>query len=90
MNPLCSVSVCQAPSFRNIRVQAHVGVGTNCLRNENCDNETVDRDNTGHDDGDKGLQTSVWLATCAFGVPIISYLHDQVRPEGSHTGDTDA
>jgi len=65
MNPLCSVSLCQAPhrpNFHNVRVQAHVSCWVHSLRNEHCDNQTVNCDNTGHDDGDEGLWIGIQLA----------------------------
>jgi hypothetical protein len=77
MNPLCSVSLCQAPhrpSLDNLRVQAHVSCWVHSLRNEHCDNQTVDCDDTGHDDGDEGLWIEIQLATQNTIEPAISGL----------------
>lgn len=65
---------------------------------KNGDDQTVNRDNTGHDDGNKRLffifPVSVhllgWaglLRVCAVCV-VMSCLHDQVWPECPYTGDT--
>lgn len=64
MKPLRIVSLSElAPStFFNVRIQAHVGGWAHRLRNENCDNKTVNCDNTGHDDRDKGLSVEIRLA----------------------------
>jgi hypothetical protein len=65
MKPLYSVSLCQGPyppNSRNVRVQAHVGCWAHCLRNEHGDNETVDCNDTGHNNGDERLQSSTLLA----------------------------
>lgn len=64
MKPLRIVSLPDLPAFDffHIRIQAHVGRGAHRLRNENCDHETVNRDNTGHDDRDEGLSVGIQLA----------------------------
>lgn len=90
--PSACVMSCYLPRLPNVRVQTLVGGRANRSRNKDGDDEAINRDNTGHDDGDERLQQSALLFTTPSRANVLRSpcLHDQIRPKSSHTGNADA
>ena len=62
------------------------------LGNQDRNDERVNGDNAGHDDGDETLLEGAGQPNTSLhaGVPWLSHLHDQVRPVCSHARNADA